>query len=203
MPEACDDKGLLIENKRQPEYPIDKLFINRWSPRAFDPAPIPEDIILSLFEAARWSMSCYNDQPWLFMYASSQEDLKIYRGLLAGNNQLWAASAPVLGFILARRRFSHNDKPNDWAAFDCGAAWMAMTMQARMLGLYTHGMGGFHKDKVYAILGVPKSEYEALCAFALGSYGDRDSLTGDMEKNERPNDRKPLSGMVMQGKFQT
>ena len=201
MKPLFEDKGLLIENKRVSEYPIDPLFIRRWSPRAFDPSPIDDDILKSLFEAARWSMSCFNEQPWLFAYASQKKDLELYLSLLTEGNQKWAVGAPVLGFIFARRRFSHNDRPNAWAAFDSGAAWMAMTMQARMLGLYTHGMGGFHREKVHAALGVPEMDYEVMCAFALGRYGDRDSLPEDIRKKELPSDRRPLANMIIEGRM--
>lgn len=195
------DSGETVDNGRQPEYAIDPIFINRWSPRAFDSTPVSEEVVKSLFEAARWSPSCYNEQPWLFLYAVSGEELKLFRSLLVEFNQTWAVNAPVIGFLFARRRFARNDKPNDWAAFDSGAAWMAMTIQARMLGLYTHGMGGFHKDRVYETLGVPEDDYEAVCAFAIGMYGDREALPDDMKKTERPSDRKPLSEVAIRGKF--
>ena len=201
MQSLFSDGGAFVENKRQPEYNIDPIFINRWSPRAIDPSPIDGNVIMSIFEAARWTMSCYNDQPWLFLYATEEAELKLFRSVLVEFNQKWAANAPVLGFIFARRRFTHNDKPNDWASFDCGAAWMALTMQARMLGLYTHGMAGFDREKVYEVLNVPESEHEALCAFTIGRYGDRDKLPDDMKKTEQPNDRRPLKEMLIRGKF--
>ena len=193
------DNGAQVQNNRRPEYNIDPLFINRWSPRAFDPSQIEDNVIKSIFEAARWTMSCYNDQPWLFLYATEEKELKLFRSILAEFNQKWASNAPVLGFIFARRRFTHNDKPNDWAAFDCGAAWMALTLQARMFGLYTHGMAGFDREKVYQVLNVPKSDYDALCAFTIGCYGDRDKLPEDMKKNEQPNNRKALSEITVRG----
>ena len=52
-------------NPRKPEADVDTMFIDRWSPRAFLPDPIPPHRIKTLFEAARWSPSCYNEQPWL------------------------------------------------------------------------------------------------------------------------------------------
>jgi len=199
MKPLFEDKGVLIPNGRQPEFAIDSLFIRRWSPRAFDPTPIPENVLKSLFEAARWSMSCFNEQPWLFLYATSSEDLKIYRSVLGEFNQKWTATAPVVGFIFARRRFALNDKPNHWALFDCGAAWMAMTMQARMLGLYTHGMAGFDQNKAYSALGILEKDYQVVCAFAIGMYGDRESLPEDMKKNEFPGLRKPLEEIAKNG----
>ena len=41
----------------------------RWSPRAFTGDPIPDETLLTMFEAARWAPSCFNLQPWRFLYA--------------------------------------------------------------------------------------------------------------------------------------
>ncbi len=58
---------------RRPTAPVDPLFVERWSPRAFDPRPIPRETLLSLFEAARWAPSARNEQPWLFLFADTAE----------------------------------------------------------------------------------------------------------------------------------
>ncbi len=196
-----EDKGLLVNNPRRAEYEVNPLFINRWSPRLLDRSPIDRATLNSIFEAARWSMSCNNSQSWRFLYAVTEEDRKAYLKLLTEGNQTWAKEAPVLGFIFAKRRFDHNDKPNRWAGFDSGAAWMAMTLQARMLGLYTHGMAGFHADKVYQALDVPEEDYEVCCAFAIGQFGDIESLPPDKKEMERPNNRHPFETIVKEGKF--
>ena len=196
-----DDKGELIQNNRIAGYPINPIFKNRWSPRAFDPSPLPEHILMTLFEAARWSMSCFNEQPWLIMYATDKQELELYRSIMSEANKSWTINAPVLGYFFAKKRFALNDKPNLWAKYDCGAAWMAMTLQARMLGLYTHGMAGFDREKIYDLLSVPEADYEVVAAFALGPYGDINKLPEDKRKTERPNDRKPLEDIICKGKY--
>jgi nitroreductase len=196
-----EDKGRAIPNHRRADYNIDPIFINRWSPRAFDPTPIGEDILMSIFEAARWSMSCFNEQPWLFLYATERDDRELYRSILSESNKRWTGNAPVIGFIFAKRRFDINNKENHWAEFDCGAAWMALTLQARMMGLYTHGMAGFDREKVYEITGVPGDDYQVIAAFVLGAYGDKQSLPDDKKKTERPNDRKPVNEMIRKGNY--
>jgi len=186
---------------RVPEVPVDPLFIERWSPRAFSSEPIPRQEILSLFEAARWAPSCYGEQPWLFLYADTPEDLAIYRTLLVDANRVWADRAPVLAFAFARLTFSRNGKPNRWAQFDTGSAWMSLALQARRLGLYTHGMGGIHADRVYEVLNVPRENYEVICGIAIGQIGDPATLPADVAKNEHPNSRKPLAQVAIAGKF--
>ncbi len=201
MPTIFEDNGLKIPNNRKPDYNIDQIFINRWSPRGFDPEPIPENTLMSIFEAARWSMSCFNEQPWRFFIATDPDDLKLYRSILSEKNQSWTVNAPLVGYIVAANRFAHNDKPNHWAQFDCGAAWMALTMQARMMGLYTHGMAGFDREKAYEILNVDKNDYTVVAAFTIGKYGDPDRLREDLKQVEFPNERRPVKDSIFRGRM--
>ena len=198
-----EDKGLLIPNNRIPDAAVNPMFLDRWSPRAFDPTPLPEEDIATLFEAARWAPSCNNEQPWMFVYGTSEEERGTFLEILTERNRMWAHRAPVLAILFARRTFAHGGKPNPWAGLDCGAAWASLAFQARMMGLYAHGMAGFYQDKAYELLGVPEEEYEAMCAIAIGAYGDRDALPPEVKENEQPNDRKPLSEVAVKGAFQT
>ena len=197
-----EDKGLLVPNNRIPDAPVNPMFLDRWSPRAFDPTPIPEEDLATLFEAARWAPSCNNEQPWLFVYGTSEEERGTFLEILTERNRMWAHRAPVLAILFARRTFAHGGKPNPWAGLDCGAAWASLAFQARMMGLYSHGMAGFSQATAYELLKVPEEEYEAMCAIAIGAYGDRDALPPEMKENEQPNSRKPLAEVAIKGIFQ-
>jgi nitroreductase len=192
-----------MENKRKPEADVDRIFLDRWSPRAFDPTPLSDDSVKSLFEAAKWSPSCSNEQPWMFLYAVTKKDLAVFLDLLVDGNKVWAKNAPMLVFLFARRRFAAEGKPNDWAKFDCGAAWMSLAIQARKLGLYTHGMAGFHADKVCGTLGVPGDEFDSVCAIAVGRIGDREALPERLKAREEPNGRNPLAETVFEGRYKS
>ncbi|MBU3915971.1 nitroreductase family protein [bacterium] len=188
-----------FENNRVLEAEVDPMFPGRWSPRAFLSDPIPETLLMSLFEAARWSPSCFNEQPWVFHYANEEMDKKRFLEALVEGNQKWAYKAPVLVFILARRHFKHNNTENRYAMFDAGAAWMALALQARKHGLYTHAMAGFDDNKAYEILNVSKESHMILAAIAIGRRGDPNDLSEDYRAIESPNIRKPLSEMVVKG----
>ena len=99
---------------------LDNMFIARWSPRAFLSDSIAEEDMETLFEAARWSPSCFNEQPWRFVYAHKEGDLKKFRAVLGEGNQVWANKAPLLVIAFSRRTFAQNGKPNRWADFDTG-----------------------------------------------------------------------------------
>lgn len=186
-------------NPRRPEAQADRLFLDRWSPRAFSPEHLPDATVATLFEAARWSPSCANEQPWLFLYARSEEDRKRFLSLLAPGNQRWAYRAPLLVFAAARRNWADGGEPNRHHAFDTGAAWMALALQARLLGLYAHAMAGFDEERSYEVLGLPKADYEVMAAIAVGKYGDAAELPEDLQRREHPSARKPLSEVAVEG----
>jgi nitroreductase len=179
------------ENHRMPEWDIDSMFVDRWSPRGFLSDPLTERELHTLFEAARWAPSCYNEQPWLFVYATEPEARGKLLSCLVAKNQAWARQAPVLMFVLARRNFAKGGKENRHAPFDAGAAWMAMALQARKLGLYAHAMAGFSLEKAHETLGVSSEEYLIMAAVAAGRRGDATGLPDDLRAMESPNSRKP------------
>lgn len=183
-------------NPRRPGHPIDDLFTLRWSPRALRSEPISQERVLALFEAARWAPSCFNEQPWLFLYAVGEEDRGKVLGLLTDGNRLWAGKAPLLAVLFAKKSFAEDGSPNYWASFDCGAAWMSLALQARMLGLFAHAMGGFDRSAAVSDLGVDGNVYDAVCVIAVGRYGDPSSLPAPMREREKPSERKPLSESV-------
>ncbi|MBM4372635.1 MAG: nitroreductase family protein [Deltaproteobacteria bacterium] len=186
---------------RLPDADVDPLFPGRWSPRSFAPDPIPRPQLLALFEAARWAPSARNEQPWRFLYADTPETLALFRLLLVDSNRAWADRAPVLVFVLARRHFLHNGRPNPTAAFDTGAAWMALALQARLLGLHTHPMAGIHHDQAYETLGVPRDDFELLAAVAIGHLAPPDLLPPDLRAREVPSSRLALASIATPGPF--
>lgn len=154
-------------DNRNSDSDVSPLFSKRWSPRAYLTDPVPAEAIRTVIDAARWSPSCYNEQPWLFITSSPASHARFLDCLVEANRE-WAAQAPVLGFILAKKQFALNGNDNIHASFDTGAAWMAMTLQANMLNLYTHGLGGIDYDKVYRDFAIDAEQYQLICGFTLG-----------------------------------
>ena len=181
-------------SQRDPQSGVADILWQRYSPRAFDKKPIDASVVARLMDAARWSPSCFNEQPWQF-YTSTDESFDDFLALLVEANQDWAKNASLLGFLVARRQFDRNGKPNDYARFDSGAAWMAMTLQARTEGLYTHGMGGIHHEAVAEYLGVDTELFDVVMGFAVGYATDPADFDDEMRTNEQPNSRRPLTDM--------
>ena len=92
----------LTANGRTAENDIEPMFLHRWSPRAFTGEPIGEDVLMSLFEAARWAPSAFNLQPWRFVYARRDTpDWHRLFDVLIEYNQAWVRRASALVFVIS------------------------------------------------------------------------------------------------------
>lgn len=190
-------------NPRQPDHPVDPLFTRRWSPRSFTAEPVPDAVLLSAFEAARWAPSALNAQPWRFVVArpgdAAWED---FVALLNPRNALWASRASALAVILSARQYDYRGTIADNVShsFDTGAAWANFAHQALLLGWHTHGIGGFDRVAARTLLNVPE-EFAVETMVALGRQGGLDTLPDEFHANETPNNRRPLEDSVFSGRF--
>ena len=121
-------------NNRESQYPIDKIFLDRWSPRAYSNETMPEKDLLTILEAAHWAPSASNLQPWRFVYAlRGSENWDKFLDLLIEFNQGWAKSAAALLFVISRTHSgelgSAEQKPSYSHSFDAGTAWGFLAMQ--------------------------------------------------------------------------
>ena len=185
---------------RKADYPIEKLLLDRWSPRAMSGEEISREELMGLFEAARWAPSSMNEQPWRFVVARSEADRARFVSFLVDVNQLWAKAAPVLIVVTAKRTFARNGAPNPVHAFDAGCAWGHLAVGAAQHGLITHGMAGFDNDRAREVLGVP-DDFAILAVIALGYHGNKSDLPPSFQEREVPSDRRPVAESVMEGAF--
>ena len=180
---------------------LDSLFLDRWSPRAFDGSVIPAEDLETMLDAARWAPSAFNYQPWRFLYAvPGDENWDRFLSLLVPFNQSWAKSASALFFIVSEKTMGAPDKPNHTHSFDSGAAWAMLSIQAMMLGYHTHGMSGVDFDKASAELDLPDN-FRVEAAFVIGKQTDPSTLPEGLASREVPSDRKPLGNIAYPGNF--
>lgn len=195
----------MSDNPRKADYPVDSIFLNRWSPRAFRPEPIPDSDLHALFEAARWAPSSLNSQPWRFFFAKRDTPLfESFLGLLLPGNQSWAKNASVLLILASQKTFTPPGKTERSESrshsFDTGAAWGFFALQAHILGYGVHAMGGFDVARASAELNLPE-DYRPEIAIAVGRVGDKETLPEALRARETPNGRNPQSDFVREGGF--
>ncbi len=186
---------------RTADHPIHDLFLKRWSPRAMTGAPLTDVELNTLFEAARWAPSTYNEQEWRYLYAKNgSPHWPAFFNLLMEANQAWCKNAAALLVVLSKKTFARNGKPNPVNSFDAGASFENMALQAAEMGLVCHGMAGFDNAQARTDLKVP-DDYAIEAMVALGRPGDPDSLPPEARKMESPSGRKPIAEITCEGAF--
>ena len=186
------------ENHREPEYDISPMFIHRWSPRGIGTDMDKEDL-MSLFEAARWAPSSYNNQSWRFIYATCEdEEFQVFEDLMGDFNADWAGEGYALIVVASKKSFDHNGEDSITHSFDTGAAWENLALEAARRGLVAHGMQGFDYEKAREKLDIPEG-FDVEAMIAVGSKEDEEALPEDARVE--PNGRKEMEEIVSRGSF--
>lgn len=190
-----------VAEQRKPEHEIHPIILGRWSPRSMTGEEIPDDKLMPLFEAARWAPSSYNNQPWRFIYAKrNSRDWKKFFDLLTEGNQAWAKNAAVLVVLISAKNFEFNGKPSITHMMDAGSAWENLAIEGSRRGLVTHGIEGFDYGRARKELEI-SDDYDICCIIAIGKRGKKEALPAQMQEYEKPNQRKPLKDIIMEGKW--
>ena len=185
------------------DHPILKLLAERWSPYGFADRPVPEADLRSLFEAARWAASSYNEQPWNYLVAARENPAEFERmlGCLVEANQTWAKTAPVLVLGVVSLQFAKNKQDNRAAVHDLGLASGNLVIEATARGLSVHQMIGILPDKAREVYQIPE-HYEAWTAMAIGYIAEPAKLPDSLrERDLTPRQRKRLSKFVFTGQW--
>lgn len=186
-----------------PDHPIHDLLAQRYSPYAFDGRPVEPAKLRSCLEAARWSASSYNEQPWSFILAQRDDQAEFDKALscLLEANQAWARHAGALLLTVVCRTFTRNGKPNRVAEHDLGLAAASLTFQAESLGLSVHQMAGVELAKVRHTYAVPEG-FDPMTAIAIGyaAKPDRNFPSAELaQRDSQPRTRKKLADFVFTG----
>jgi len=185
---------------RHPEYPVDSLFLDRWSPRAMSGAPIAEHDLMVLFDAARWAPSSGNGQPWRMLYARRDTpQWPLFFELLNERNKLWCIKAAAL-IVFASRTVNDAGRESVTHSYDTGAAWENFALQGTMRGLVVHGMAGFDYTRAKSSLEIP-AEFRVEAMAAVGYPGRLSDLEESFRPREMPSTRKSLREVVCEGPF--
>ena len=193
----------MLRKPAQTSRPIHDLLARRWSTRAFDAAkPVTREQLTTLLEAGRWAPSCNGDEPWRYLVWDRARDPEGFQkafDCLSDNNKKWVNNVPLLMLSCAGSNFAATGKPNRWTQHDTGAASLSIALQADVLGLAVHQMGGFDAEKARAAFGIPV-EYTPMAMIAVGYQAAPDVLDEETKKKElTPRARKPLAERFFEG----
>ena len=186
---------------RKPEYEVNPIFPQRWSPRAMSGEELGVKELMSLFEAARWAPSSSNNQSWRFLYTrKNTPHWETFFGLLTDRNKAWVKNSAALILIVSKNTFDFNGKPSRTHSFDTGAARENLALQGTMNGLVVHCMQGFDYERAKLDLHIP-DDYTVEAMVAVGKPGNPDDLPENERTREMPNIRKSVREFAFEGPF--
>ncbi len=190
-----------MKKEKNLDFPINELSKKRWSPRAFESKLVEKESLNRIFEAARWSPSAFNAQPWRFLVGFKGDETyqKIVDSLVEFN-QFWAGQAPVLILNCYQLHFSHNGELNASAQYDLGQAVAHYSLEATNLGLSTHQMTGFDAEKAGNLCGL-NADVKAFSVTALGYRASAEILNEDLRKMEMANPARQHQSEFLLNKF--
>ncbi len=196
----------MYDHKRaKPDHPIHELLTSRWSPYGFADRPVSDDDLRSLFEAARWAPSSYNEQPWRYIVVTkaNPEEFERLLSCLVEGNRAWAKAAPVLALGCASLNFVRNGKPNAAAVHDLGLASGSLVLEATARGLFVHQMIGIVPERARELYHIPE-DVQPKTGLAIGYAGDPNSLSDIFkERDLAARSRKGLGEFVFGGQWGT
>jgi nitroreductase len=187
-----------LDRIAQTDSPVLEVLAGRWSPRAYDTeAPIDEAKLASALEAARWTPSANNTQPWRFIVArrGTEAHARVHDALL-GFNQAWAGTAAVL-IVAVAETTNVEGRELPMAVYDLGQAMAHLSVQAHHDGLFVHQMSGFDRDAMRAAFDID-AQFTPVTVAAVGMIGDAGTLPEALQERERaPRVRRPIADSII------
>ncbi len=139
--------------------------------RSLLPVKITEDLIIDLAECAQITASCFNNQPWRYIFVYDKDVLlKMHEALSAGNE--WAKKASMIIVVLGKKEDDCIIRDRFYYQFDIGMATGAIILRATELGLVAHPIAGYSPKKTREIFGIPEN-IDVITLVIVGKHSDK------------------------------
>ena len=163
---------------------VKDAIMKRRAYRALEPVEITDEIMQELATAAQLTASCFNNQPWRFIFARSKEALAKMHGCMNKGNE-WTFKASLIIAAMAKRENDCLIKEREYYLFDLGQAVSSLILRATELGLVAHPIAGYSPEKVRQAFDVP-DDYMAITLINVGKKSDDTSSLSDWQKENEP-----------------
>ena len=149
---------------------------SRLTVRSFKPDPVPEGVVRRMLQAARWSPSARNRQPWHFVIIRNRDILDQIGGIASSGG--FIGGAPMAVAVVMDR----GGRPE----FDAGRSLQQMELAAWAEGVggCVAGVRGEENDKVKELLGIPEDK-ELVTVVAFG-YPTEEAATRTKARKALP-----------------
>ena len=165
--------------------------------RSLKPIPITQELIETLANAAQLSPSCFNNQPWNYIFTYEPIKLKrLFEALSKGNE--WATQASMIITVCAKKEDDCIIHDREYYLFDTGLSSAFLILQATNMSLVAHPIAGYSPKKVREILHIP-NDYMVIALIIVGAHSSSLSplLSEKQQKDEKNRPaRKPLKTII-------
>jgi nitroreductase len=139
--------------------------------RSLIPVDITKDLINDLAECAQITASCFNNQPWRFIFVYDPYMLIKMRDVFSHGNK-WANKASMIIVVIGNQDDDCVIYDRIYFRFDIGMATEAMILRATELGLVAHPIAGYSQRKTKKILGIPE-KYSVITLVLVGKHSNK------------------------------
>lgn len=168
---------------------VKEAIYTRRAYRSLASVEITGALIDDLAESAQLFCSCFNNQPWRYVFVYDSEMLKKMHDALSKGNE-WARAASMIIAVFSKPEFDCMIKGRNYYLFDTGMASAAMILRATELGLVAHPIAGYSPKKTKEILGIP-DEMEVITLIIVGKHSTTVNPTLSDKQIEAEKKRPP------------
>jgi len=181
---------------------VKQAILIRRAYRSLEPVEITEELVRDLAKSAQLCPSCFNHQPWRFIFVYDPKKLEQLHGAMSKGN-VWVQDASMIIVAFSQKDLDCLVKGREYYLFDTGMATAFILLRATELGLVAHPIAGYNEDSVKEILGIPV-EMVVITLVIVGKHAETISLRlsekqVESEKN-RP-ERLPLEEFAYANDF--
>lgn len=158
--------------------------------RSIEPVKVTDELIKDLAHSAQLAPSCYNKQPWRFVFVHGDEAIAGMRDVFAKGNE-WCHNASLVVAVFTKTEFDCKIKEREYALFDTGLAAAFMVLRATELGLVAHPIAGYDEEKAKETLGIP-AEMRLITLILIGGHAktyppqlNAQQIEGEKQRPER------------------
>ncbi len=155
--------------------------------RNLEPVKITEEMAMNLADTAKLSASCFNNQPWRFVFVIEEKKLGELKSCLSKGNA-WATKDSMIVAVFSKKELDCISGNTEYYLFDTGMACAFIQLRATELGLVCHPISGFDAEKAKAVLKIP-GDYTLITLMNVGKKSEKENPLLSESQKEREKNR--------------
>ncbi|MDD3044047.1 MAG: nitroreductase family protein [Candidatus Delongbacteria bacterium] len=155
----------------------------RRSYRSLEKIEIGENVIKELIHASSLAPSCFNNQPWRYVFVTSPKILEKMKTSLKKGNE-WAHEASCIAAVISKKDLDCVIGGTEYYLFDTGIGVGQLILKATEMGIVAHIIAGFEHKKVEKFISLPE-DWNIISLIIFGKRSKKKLEISDEDRPER------------------